>query len=46
MPVTGTYGTLTIHEDGSWTYDVGTSLPAVLALGPTDFVEIGSITRL
>ena len=43
--MTGTYGTLTIHEDGSWTYD-GESLPAVLALGPTDFVEDWSSTRL
>ena len=41
VPVTGTYGTLTIHEDGSWTYDVGTSLPgsAEQRWADRDFVE-------
>jgi len=39
-PLQGTYGTLLVHADGTWTYTVNNSLPAVEALrGAGDQLE-------
>ena len=37
--VSGTYGTLTITEDGAWTYEVDNDLAAIQALDTGDMLQ-------
>ena len=37
--LTGSYGSLTLNADGSYTYVINENAPAVVALGPTDSIS-------
>ncbi len=39
VPHAGNFGTVVINSDGTYTYTLDETHPAVLALGPTDFVD-------